>query len=175
MEGALRPRWGVFGADLEELRAGIAPVLLRVLLTGKAGRAIFGGPFDGRDGLGSVVAMAPVGSQWACFPGASIERLCGRVLPSIYCGHEHGFRVFMDGRSAFVARWLMGNVCDSSGKRIRSGAMMSEGRGKIICESPENESRKTGSQKSLDFKDQSCTILCQLGNARIIQGPLLTA
>jgi hypothetical protein len=54
VEGARRPLWGVFGADLGD---GMLPVLLRVLLTGKAGRAIFGGPFEGPDGRGSVVVM----------------------------------------------------------------------------------------------------------------------
>ena len=34
------------------------PVLLRVLLTGRAGKAMFGGPTEGRDGRGSVVVMA---------------------------------------------------------------------------------------------------------------------
>ena len=36
------------------------PVLLRVLLTGKAGKAMFGGPLDGRDGRGRAVAMVCV-------------------------------------------------------------------------------------------------------------------
>lgn len=66
MEGALRPLWGVLGADFDGLGLGIFPVLLRVLLMGKAGRAIFGGPFDGRDGRdgrGSVVVMAAVESH----------------------------------------------------------------------------------------------------------------
>lgn len=36
----------------------IPPVLLRVLVTGKAGSAAVGGPIDGRDdGFGKVVAM----------------------------------------------------------------------------------------------------------------------
>jgi hypothetical protein len=43
--------------DLDEFDEGILPVLFRVLLTGKAGRAIFGGPFEGRDGRGNVVVM----------------------------------------------------------------------------------------------------------------------
>jgi hypothetical protein len=54
VEGARRPDLGVEGADFA---AGILPVLLRVFETGNAGRAMLGGPFDGRDGRGSVVAM----------------------------------------------------------------------------------------------------------------------
>lgn len=57
VEGVLRPDRGVPGADLIEGAFGIPPVLLRVLLTGKAGRAILGGPRDGRDGRGKVVVM----------------------------------------------------------------------------------------------------------------------
>ena len=89
MEGALRPLWGVFGADLEEPRVGIFPVLFRVLLMGKAGRAIFGGPLDGRDGRGSVVVMASAESRRALLSAFFAERLCGQVLPSVYCSHEH--------------------------------------------------------------------------------------
>ena len=57
VEGVLKPDLGVPGADLVPLRLGRLPVLLRVLLTGRAGKAMFGGPKDGRDGRGSVVAM----------------------------------------------------------------------------------------------------------------------
>lgn len=56
VEGALRPLRGVLGADLLE-GDGIAPLLLRVLETGSAGSAMEGGPFEGRDGRGSVVVM----------------------------------------------------------------------------------------------------------------------
>lgn len=39
------------------LGVGMPPVLLRVLGTGRAGRAMDGGPLEGRDGRGSVVAI----------------------------------------------------------------------------------------------------------------------
>lgn len=57
VEGVLRPDRGVPGADLIEGGLGIFPVLLRVLLTGRAGRAILGGPRDGLDGRGRVVVI----------------------------------------------------------------------------------------------------------------------
>lgn len=59
VEGVRSPDLGVPGADLLEVDdEGIFPVLLRVLLTGRAGKAIFGGPTEGRDGRGNVVVMA---------------------------------------------------------------------------------------------------------------------
>lgn len=59
VEGVRSPDLGVPGADLLEVDdEGIFPVLLRVLLTGRAGKAMFGGPTEGRDGRGSVVVMA---------------------------------------------------------------------------------------------------------------------
>lgn len=56
VEGALKPLLGVLEADLlgEVLRF---PVLLRVFATGRAGSAIEGGPLEGRDGRGRVVAI----------------------------------------------------------------------------------------------------------------------
>lgn len=44
----------MLGADLG---VGILPVLFRDFDIGSAGRAIFGGPFEGRAGLGSAVVM----------------------------------------------------------------------------------------------------------------------
>ena len=55
-DGALRPGFGVPGADLLA-GVGRAPVLFRVLGMGSAGRAEFGGPSDGRAGLGSAADM----------------------------------------------------------------------------------------------------------------------
>lgn len=60
-DGARRPLLGVLGADLVELTEGMFPVLFRVLVTGKAGSAMFGGPLEGRDGRGRVVAIAVCG------------------------------------------------------------------------------------------------------------------
>ena len=59
LDGARMPLLGVLGVDL---LAGVVrlPVLLRVLPTGRAGRAVVGGPFDGRAVLGSAVAMLEV-------------------------------------------------------------------------------------------------------------------
>jgi len=50
--GALRPAdLGVAGEDLGDAAVN-PPLLFRVLHTGSAGRAMVGGPFDGRDGRG---------------------------------------------------------------------------------------------------------------------------
>lgn len=58
VDGARRPVLGVAGVDL--LCDGARElVLFLVLGTGSAGRAIVGGPFEGRDGLGSVVMVKP--------------------------------------------------------------------------------------------------------------------
>lgn len=57
LDGALRPLLGVDGADFAGAGDEIFPVLFRVLVTGKAGNAMFGGPFEGRDGLGKAVAI----------------------------------------------------------------------------------------------------------------------
>ena len=46
--------------DGDEGAASMPPVLLRVFETGKAGKAMFGGPFDGREGRGKVVAILAV-------------------------------------------------------------------------------------------------------------------
>lgn len=56
VDGARRPDLGVACANLDA-GVGKPPVLLRVLPTGRAGRAMVGGPFDGRDGLGRVADM----------------------------------------------------------------------------------------------------------------------
>ena len=60
-DGALNLLWGVLGADLD----GMLPVLFLVLLIGRAGSAIFGGPFDGPEGRGRAVVMTgrPVARQ----------------------------------------------------------------------------------------------------------------
>lgn len=58
VDGARRPDLGVPGADLvDDVCVGKLPLLLRVLFTGRAGRAILGGPTDGRDGRGNVVVI----------------------------------------------------------------------------------------------------------------------
>lgn len=57
LDGARSPLFGVLDADLDGVVPARLPVLLRVLATGSAGRATFGGPLDGRDGRGSVVVM----------------------------------------------------------------------------------------------------------------------
>lgn len=56
-EGARKPLLGVVGADLIDDTVEMLPVLLRVLFMGSAGSAVLGGPLEGRDGLGIVVAM----------------------------------------------------------------------------------------------------------------------
>jgi hypothetical protein len=55
-EGALRPLLGVLETDLF-MGVAMPPVLLRVFGMGSAGRAMEGGPLEGRDGRGRVVAM----------------------------------------------------------------------------------------------------------------------
>jgi hypothetical protein len=57
-EGARNPLFGVAGADLVGLGEGMLPVLFLVLLTGKAGNDVLGGPKEGLDGRGSVVVIA---------------------------------------------------------------------------------------------------------------------
>lgn len=54
VDGARSPLLGVLGDLLAACRL---PVLLRVLGTGSAGNAEFGGPTDGRGGLGNVVIV----------------------------------------------------------------------------------------------------------------------
>ena len=62
LDGVRSPFLGVLAADFEGVApaARRLPVLFRVLGTGRAGRATFGGPLDGRDGRGRVVAMMAV-------------------------------------------------------------------------------------------------------------------
>lgn len=58
LEGARRPVFGVlFVKDLAGVDGGCKPDDFRVLATGSAGRAIVGGPFEGRLGLGSAVVI----------------------------------------------------------------------------------------------------------------------
>lgn len=61
LDGARSPLLGVLGPDFEGVMAAERLlVLFRVLATGSAGSAIFGGPLEGRDGRGSVVVMMAV-------------------------------------------------------------------------------------------------------------------
>lgn len=53
-DGALSLLPGVVGADRA---VGMLPVLFLVLLMGRAGSAMFGGPFDGPEGRGRAVVM----------------------------------------------------------------------------------------------------------------------
>jgi hypothetical protein len=57
-DGARNPLFGVPGADLVGLSEGILPVLFLVLVTGKAGKDVLGGPREGLEGRGSVVVIA---------------------------------------------------------------------------------------------------------------------
>jgi hypothetical protein len=60
VEGARSPLLGRLGAASDLLnseRVGMAPVLLRVLVGGRAGKAVLGGPYEGLDGLGIAAAM----------------------------------------------------------------------------------------------------------------------
>jgi len=58
-DGARSPVFGVLGVD-RLVRVGTPPVLFRVLPTGRAGRALVGGPFDGREGRGRAAdIMSP--------------------------------------------------------------------------------------------------------------------
>ena len=58
VEGARSPLFGKLGGVLSKLdTVGIAPVLFRVFVEGKAGRAVVGGPYDGLEGLGIAAAM----------------------------------------------------------------------------------------------------------------------
>jgi hypothetical protein len=58
VDGARSPLFGVFAPDFLLGELEIPPVLFLVLVTGRAGNATVGGPFDGRDGRGSVVAIS---------------------------------------------------------------------------------------------------------------------
>jgi hypothetical protein len=55
VEGARIALFGVFGPDLPGV--GIPPVLFLVFVTGSAGSAMVGGPTEGREGRGKVVAI----------------------------------------------------------------------------------------------------------------------
>lgn len=92
-EGVLNPDLGVPGADLVPNVLGTLPVLLRVLLTGKAGNAMFGGPRDGRDGRGSVVVIvSELSLTDMCFEGI----FCSQVKWRKTCC---GLAVRSEGRS----------------------------------------------------------------------------
>lgn len=67
LDGARRPLLGVEGADFDGADDGILPVLLRVLVTGKAGNAMLGGPFVGRAGRGKAVAIVSTEVQHRCW------------------------------------------------------------------------------------------------------------
>lgn len=60
-EGARRPLFGKLGAgardELESDGLGMLPVLFLVFVVGKAGRAVFGGPYDGLEGRGIAAAI----------------------------------------------------------------------------------------------------------------------
>lgn len=57
LEGARSPVLGVLVSDLVEGDGDWSPETLRVLATGSAGRAMVGGPLEGREGLGRAVVM----------------------------------------------------------------------------------------------------------------------
>lgn len=57
LEGARSPVLGVLVSDLVDVDGGWSPEALRVLATGSAGRAMDGGPLEGREGLGSAVVI----------------------------------------------------------------------------------------------------------------------
>lgn len=90
VEGARKPLLGVAGIDLRELielMEPIFPVLFRVLLTGRAGSAMLGGPLDGRAGRGSVVAIMVSGEVNDLFlflkgAGCSPNAPAAALLPS---------------------------------------------------------------------------------------------
>ena len=91
VEGARIALFGVFGLDLPE-GVGRPPVLFRVFVTGSAGKAMVGGPFDGRDGRGSVVAMMVVGwlgSGWVFDAGSRGARY---IAPETVAGLGRGDR-----------------------------------------------------------------------------------
>ena len=55
-EGARSPLLGEL-KDLAGVVGGCKPGAFRVFATGRAGRAILGGPLEGREGFGSVVVI----------------------------------------------------------------------------------------------------------------------
>jgi hypothetical protein len=59
VEGARNELLGILGIESERISGVVCmpPVLLRVFLEGRAGRAVVGGPKDGRDGRGREAAM----------------------------------------------------------------------------------------------------------------------
>ncbi len=60
-DGARKPLRGVFGVEV-----GMPPVLFRVFAKGRAGRAVVGGLFDGRELLGRAVVIMKVRELEAC-------------------------------------------------------------------------------------------------------------
>ncbi len=78
---------GIPGTGLEDGDEGatsVPPVLFRDFETGKAGKAIFGGPFDGREGRGRVVAILVV-SIYIC---ASVEFVASCGAAWLYVNAE---------------------------------------------------------------------------------------
>lgn len=61
LDGARRPVLGVVASNRAGVFAGVdgvcSPEDFLVLATGRAGRAIVGGPLEGREGFGSVVVI----------------------------------------------------------------------------------------------------------------------
>lgn len=60
LDGVRSPLLVVLAVDFDGVAAARLLVLFRVFGTGRAGRATFGGPLEGRDGRGSVVVMMAV-------------------------------------------------------------------------------------------------------------------
>lgn len=69
-EGARRPLLGNRGGEvliLESVMVGMFPVLFRVFVVGKAGKAVVGGPYEGLDGRGiaaAIMNVALVDQDW---------------------------------------------------------------------------------------------------------------
>lgn len=57
LDGARSPVFGVLVSDLAGVDGGCKPEPFRVFVTGSAGRAMVGGPLEGREGLGSAVVI----------------------------------------------------------------------------------------------------------------------
>lgn len=72
-DGARSPLLGVVGADLDGVVVERLPVLFRVLVTGKAGSAMLGGPFEGREGRGRAVAIVARAGAEDVIDGAAEE------------------------------------------------------------------------------------------------------
>lgn len=97
-EGARSKVLGVLAADFDAAAMAFRlPVLFRVFATGSAGSAMFGGPtfggpLDGRDGRGSVVAMMDVCATTGCYS----EREAWKAVASgggVNQGHTKAMRL----------------------------------------------------------------------------------